>query len=395
MNRISWIIGFWVSVMACAPAQANVEIVDKVDADVRYRLESVAQAGFAEEALASTLRARIGVRTRAWQGLHAYLGFEDVRAIGDDRYDSTANGRTQFPGVADPEDTELDQAWLGWSADTMQLRVGRQRINLDNQRFIGAVGFRQNQQTFDGATAQATVAGGTLFYGFLSNANRVFGEHHPVATRADLDLDAHLLNYSRSFGPVTGSAYLYLLEFPDAPAGSQRNLGLRITGEPALGDSPWRIPFAAEYAHQSAYADAPGTVSAGYLLAEIGLGRAGGSAKLGYEVLGGDGVYGFATPLATLHAFNGWADRFLATPAAGLRDRYAQLSQKLGAFDGAATYHDFVSDSGTPDYGTEWDLAVGKKVCPHSSVRVEYANYRAENFGAHTRIVWFTLQAGF
>ena len=37
--------------------------------------------------------------------------------------------------------------------------------------------------------------------------------------------------------------------------------------------------------------------------------------KLGYEELGSNaGLYGLQTPLATLHAFNGWADKFLVTP---------------------------------------------------------------------------------
>ena len=374
---------------------ASVAPVESVDGDFRYRVESVRQDGFAEDALASTLRVRIGLRSKDWHGLHAYAGFEEIRAVGDDRYNSTANGRTQFPVVADPGDTELDQAWLGWSGAGLTLRAGRQRINLDNQRFVGAVGFRQNQQTFDGGSAQMKLGNSTLFYARLTNANRVFGEHHPAPASADLNLNAHLVNYAWGLGPVTAVAYAYLLELENAPAASHRDFGLRVTGAAPLGEGPWCLPFAAEYARQSDHADAPDTVDADYGLVELGLSRESSAAKLGYEVLGGDGTYGFSTPLATLHAFNGWADRFLVTPAAGLRDRYALVSHAIGPYDGALIYHDFVSDIGAVDFGTEWNAAVGKKICPHSSVRIEYADYRAESFGVDTRIVWFTLQAGF
>lgn len=379
---------------ACAGvARSDSGVVDAVEVDVRYRLESVDQQGFADDALASTLRTRLGVRSAALHGVHGYLGFEDVRAVGDDRYNSTANGRTALPVVGDPEDTEVDQAWLGWSNEWLQLRAGRQRINLDNQRFVGAVGFRQSQQTFDGTSAQAGFGAGTLFYGWLTNANRVFGEHHPDPARADMDLDAHLLNYTHVLGPTKVTGYVYLLELRDLPAQSHYDAGVRFAGEPGWGE--WKVPFALEYVRQADYADAPASVDADYLLVEAGARRGGTTAKLGYEQLGGDGTYGFATPLATLHAFNGWADRFLVTPAAGLRDTYAQVAQALGAFDGVVAWHDFHADAGPARYGAEWNVAIGRKVLPHASVRLEYAGYRADSLGTDTRIVWLTVQAVF
>jgi hypothetical protein len=52
---------------------------------------------------------------------------------------------TGYPVIADPEDTELDQAYVVWEGDGDAMFIGRQRINMANQRFIGAVGFRQNR----------------------------------------------------------------------------------------------------------------------------------------------------------------------------------------------------------------------------------------------------------
>src|SRR3546814_1461069 len=51
-----------------------------------------------------------------------------------------------------------------------------------------------------------------------------------------------------------------------------------------------------------------------------------------YEVLGSDaGVFAFQTPLATLHKFQGWADLFLTTHSAGVRDLNFTLTKKFPA----------------------------------------------------------------
>jgi len=58
--------------------------------------------------------------------------------------------------------------------------VGRQRINLDNQRFVGAVAFRQNEQTFDALrVANTSVKGLSLSYAFVNQVNRFFGNESP------------------------------------------------------------------------------------------------------------------------------------------------------------------------------------------------------------------------
>jgi len=80
-----------------------------------------------------------------------------------------------------------------------------------------------------------------------------------------------------------------------------------------------------------------------------------------YEVLSGtngsDGKTAFSTPLATLHGQNGWADNFLSTPPEGLVDMNVTLGYKAKGFGVAkAIYHDFSSDVGSANYGTEFDL---------------------------------------
>ena len=115
--------------------------------DVRYRLENVDQDGFAREALASTLRTRIGYETRSYEGFFAFVEIENVSAVGNEAFDDTIEGRARFPVVADPETTEINQAVL--TTDRLPdslVRLGRQRIDFDNQRFVGNVGFRRTSR---------------------------------------------------------------------------------------------------------------------------------------------------------------------------------------------------------------------------------------------------------
>jgi Alginate export len=122
----------------------------KVRAEFRYRMEHVDQDPFADEAYASTLRTRLGLDSGIWHGLSASLEFDNVTVLGDDdAYNSTTNGVTDRPVVADPEYTEVNQAYLQYKRDGFTGVIGRQRIALDNQRFVGSAAWRQNEQTFD------------------------------------------------------------------------------------------------------------------------------------------------------------------------------------------------------------------------------------------------------
>ena len=117
--------------------------------NLRLRSETVGQDGFADEAHAVTLRARLGFQTgEAWNT--SLLAEGDFNRPLDGRYDSTTNHRLGYPIVADPTNTALNRLELVNTAlpDT-NVTLGRQRINLDDQRFVGSVGFRQNEQTFD------------------------------------------------------------------------------------------------------------------------------------------------------------------------------------------------------------------------------------------------------
>ena len=385
-KRRAWILtclllaGLTIPGIAAADSLKKALTDGEVDVDLRYRYESVDQEGFGEDAGASTARLRLGYETGRYHGFWGYVDFEVLRSIGGQTYNSTANGRTQYPVVADPEDEEVNQAFLAYKAPCKTtLKLGRQRIKIGNARFVGNVGWRQLEQTFDAftihtkATDRVSVLGG-----YVNNANRVFGEHHPVATNADLDLQMGLANVDITTGAGTISAYAHFIDNEDSPAASHRNLGVRFAGKRELTERT-DLLYAAEYADQSDYEDAPSTVDAEYRLLELGADIDRWSVKLSHEVLGGDGTYAFQTPLATLHAFQGWADRFVVggTPAAGLEDLYLSASRKLGSYKLLGVYHDFSADEGSFDYGTELDLMVAKGF-GNVNCMLKYANYESD-----------------
>ena len=369
------------------PSDAGVRL------DMRYRIEQVDQGGFDRNALASTLRTRLGYQTARHEGWSAFVSMQDNRAVGDDRYNSTRNGRSDYPVVADPGDTELDQAYLEYrGVNALDLRAGRQVIKLDNDRFIGNVGFRQLEQSFDALRATWTPASTLrIDYAYLTRVNRVFGAHHPDPLHARQNLDTHLLNASWMPRYGTLTAYLYLIGNQSLPATSHRDVGLRWTGH-AGRTQDWRLRYLLEAARQHAWKDGTLDGSRAYLHAEASLSRARWSGRIGHERLGGNGIRAFQTPLATLHAFNGWADVFLVTPANGLADTYAGLGWKSHRLDLKATAHRFASTRGSSHYGNELDVSAGLRLTRKLKTSLALADYRADRYAVDKRVVWFTVQ---
>ena len=186
--------------------------------DARYRFENVDQNNDLRDANAQTLRTRAGFQSGQWYGLSGLLEVDNVSRIGDDAYNSTRNGQKEYAVVADPDGTEVNQALLRYDHKLGSAVLGRQRINLDNQRFIGSVAWRQNEQTFDGALTQLKPLDGlTLSYAYLDQVNTVFGpdngRYDNLTNPANIDGHSHLINAQYVFMPqLTATAYSYLLD---------------------------------------------------------------------------------------------------------------------------------------------------------------------------------------
>lgn len=366
-----------------------------VTLDARYRYELVDQASFDNEARASTVRTRLGYRTGTVRGLSGYLEAESVSSVGPETYNSTINGVTDRPVIADPTEAEINQAYLRYQGPAATaLTYGRQRFALDNHRFLGTVGWRQNEQTFDGLTAvNKALPDTTLTAGYLHNANRIFSDASP---QGNAPMDTGVLN-ARYDGLAAGSltAYTYLLSYEDAPVDSTRSHGLRFSGESDLTDGLAAL-YTLEYARQSDYDNNPDRFDTDYYRVEGGARASGATVKLGQELLGSDeGNRSFQTPLATLHAMNGWTDQFLSTPGDGLKDTYISAATTINGVSLKAVHHRFDSDQGSSEYGTETGLVA--KWSPNSTYTLgaKAAGYSADDFGADTDKVWLWADASF
>lgn len=377
----------------------------KLYIDERYRFEYVDEVGKTNEAEASTLRTRVGITTGSFYGFMITAEFENVANVGDDNFNNTKNGKGTYPIVADVESSEVNQLFLAFNGipDT-KVKFGRQVIVMDNMRFIGHVGWRQNNQTFDAAVVQNTsIPSVTLTYGYIDEVNRIFG-NDSVAQDGTWDSTSHFFNIKKKFegfGSLVG--YGYLLDFEsDARLASSSTFGGYFAGKQNY--QGFGIHYRAEYAHQEDFGANPKSYEADYYHFVFAISNSGLKASVGYEVLGSDnGDYAFQTPLATGHIFNGWADKFLNTPDEGLEDFYIDLTYKLKAEEGPlsflnglllkAQYHDFSSDFGSIDYGTEWGLFAALPLKHGFYVHAKYANYDADE--RYTDTEKFTVGVGF
>ena len=365
---------------------------------LRYRYELVEQDGFDSDANASTLRTRLTYNSADFRDFSLLLEMDDLRPVGDDRFNSTRNGNTSRPVVADPKGTDLNQAGIKYTgfADT-EIMFGRQRINHANQRFIGGVGWRQNEQTYDALEISHSISDSfQARYTYITNVNRIFGPNSGVPA-GDLRSSSHLLDASYDLtDAVTLTGYGYLLDFDKAAAFSTQTLGLRLAGTHEFNEQV-SLPYTVEYARQGDYADNPIGYDADYYLLEAGLRWASYNVKLGYEVLEGNGMAGqaFRTPLATLHAFQGWADKFLATPSSGIEDTYVAFTGRVGSVNLVAVYHDFSANSGGGSHGDEIDLSAGWSFADNFSLLLKYASYSADGFATDTDKFWVMLSGSF
>ncbi len=366
--------------------------------NLRYRLELVEDDRFSEDAEASTLRVRLNYLTDSWNQWQGMIEFDHVMEVGLDDFNSGAGtsslNRAVYPVVADPDGSDLNQLWLRRSfGDDGQFTIGRQRILLDNQRFVGGVGWRQNEQTYDSASVRTTMGGGSLFYAYVTNINRIFGNDVPAG---DHDHNSHLIHASWPIGEIGSlTTYGYLLDNDDAPSLSSDTLGVRWSGKFDLQQR--EIHYLLEFAHQSDSADNPADYSANYYRLQ-GQVPAGPVQLLGgVEVLEGDADQAFQTPLATLHAFNGWADQFLATPVNGLQDVFVGASGKWQRYGWQLIAHDFESEIGSDDFGSEIDASIAWKYGKESryGLLVKAAFFDGDNGRADVNKLWFMWQAGF
>lgn len=402
------IIATGLSSFAVAPitAQADDTFMEaltggKVSFSARARYENVEDEGNDKEADAYTLRTTLGYKTGAFHGFSGFIEFEDVAHLGSDRFNAAGtNSEPTYPMVADPEGTEVNQAYLAYNNFDTTFKFGRQIITYRDapfHRYIGTIGWRQNWQTFDAFSIVNTSLPNTTFsYAYVDKVQSIFGSDGNVAPMGvedgDIEMDSHFFNAQYS-GLAIGNleGYAYLLDYEDMPdnsAYSRATYGARLSGAHPLNEA-FKVVYTAEYATQDDYAEGE-MDQQDYYLFELGGKYQGWLLKLSHEVQEGDGVTSFRTPLGTNHAYQGWADKFLLTPSQGLQDTYVTLVGDVLGAKLVAVYHDFETDEGSLDAGDEFDIMLAKTFNQHYTLGVKYADYNADDEfgGVDTEKFW-------
>lgn len=388
----------WSGSALAADQQVDDELRLKPLLDARLRYEDVEQPTMDAEALTFRLRAGAEAKLDHFSLLAEAEGtvapVNDYNAFpfplpGDSQW------RPNHSVIADPTNAELNRLQIQYKDGDNNVTLGRQRINLDDQRWVGSVGWRQNEQTFDAIRGETKLGPVMADVTYAISQRTVFGSDAGPRTA----LDGHFLfaGLSSKAGPIQGKLFTYLLDYDEDffLANSSQTFGLTLATVVPIGPKT-KLALRASYARQSDYAENPFNYGADYWSLDAGATLAGFAIVGGWEKLGSDNGRGLQTPMATLHKFNGWADIFLTTPANGLEDSYVSVSRKfekvrlLPGLNGTVAYHQFDSDVGNLEYGTEWDASVGFKV-RRISFLVKFADYDARDFGVNTRKFW--LQA--
>ena len=364
----------------------------------RLRFENVDQPSTDADAL--TLRVRAGAEASI--GKLSFLAEAEGTVALVNNYNAfpfalpdERQWRPEHSVVADPQNIELNRLQLQYKAGKGTVTLGRQRINLDDQRWVGSVGWRQNEQTFDALRGELKSGPTSLDLTYAMKQRTIFGSD--AGPRTAYDGDFLFAGAGSKIGPVQGKLFAYLLDYDETffLANSSQTYGIFLSTSVPISAHA-KLNLRASYARQSDYGENPFNYSADYWSFDAGATLRGFSLNGGWEKLGSDNGRAVQTPMATLHKFNGWADLFLTTPPNGLQDSYVTLShkfEKIAAIKplvATLSYHRFDSDAGDSQYGTEWDASLGFNV-GRVALLAKWADYNADNFGVDTRKLW--LQA--
>lgn len=363
--------------------------------DTRLRSEYVRQDGLGD-ATALTFAARFGYEVEPFRRLSFLVEGEGIAQL-TDNYTDTVRVIPGRPTVADPEDIQLNRAQARYTfAEGGSATLGRQRIVYDDARFVGNVIFRQNEQTFDAASLDWKVNSDVrVRYAYIDRVNRIFGGESAVGVFRS---DSHVAQsdwQTTSLGQI--SAFVTALDFQNSPGDSQLTYGLRWSRPFKSG--AWRAKFEVDAARQQDYRGNTAEFDVHYGKAKATLGKGDIDFAVASEWLQGDGGVSFQTPLATLHAFQGFADVFLRTPPEGLRDINLGLTWKPGEFPVGDSFslllrgHIFTDDSGAALFGREFDALARLQLKKWLAFELRGAVFDGADprFADRTRL-WFAVE---
>ena len=403
----------------------------------RLRYENVDQDGFQqkinntgaitpnkklESADAFTLRSLIGWQTAPFHNFSFAAQITDVHAFTDNyndrRHNLTDPGNNNYANIVDPTYTDINQLFVDWTGiKNTRLRLGRQQLNLDNVRFIGDIGFRQNMQVFDGVSVlNKSIPDTEIFAAHFDKVRQIntelrSGNIDIVNVKYRISPSEALVGYGYfidvanlsqnngdptkpSFAAQGGNGLGASQDFKRTATtdASSKTFGVRLDGIRKIDDN-WKVLYTAEYAKQDDYAGGSSLIDAHYFKLGGGAMYSVWSLRIDHEVLSSNnGKYAFQTPLGTNHLFQGWADQFLATPRQGIEDTFITFAGSIEKAKLLAEYHVFKSDEkfetlgSTPvkrkfgdKYGTEFDASIAYPFTDKILGKLEYAKFNEED----------------
>ena len=372
----------------------------RVSLDFRLRSEAFTQDYYEDDALASLLKTRMNIDHQLAKGFSVQIELDNVSAIGSQHYNSTRNSMIDYPTIADPEGSDLNQLWLGFSGEDLEFWLGRQRILIADKRFIGSKPWRNNEQTYDGLRIKWSPTDELRFDGsYVVNVNRVYG---PVDGENPADWNGDNLFFEVQYlvtENFIAKSYFYELDIEPQPGfvasktvnNSSRTMGVSIEGE----FSPFT--YHSSLALQEASGPSELDYKADYYSFELGLPIAHSNLSLGIEQLGSDNNIGFSTPLANGHGYQGWADQFLRTPSVGVRDAWIGIDSVIDNVELKGVFHDFhaaVPSSKNHGFGRELDLLATWHMDKNLAVTAKAAFFDASPKGLFVNAtkVWFMIE---
>lgn len=369
-----------------------------ISGEFRLRYEGVEQGALAK-AEGLTLGSNVSIRLPEKKGFSGLFEIEDTEIIGGlDHFAVPAAGANLgvYPTINDPHVNEVNQAYIDYETGVFTTRVGRQRIRLDNQRFIGSASWRQDELTFDGIKLGFTPTSvDELSVYAINKRNRGAGR------MADVDSHDLLVNLSHRFAGSKLTGYYYQLK-PDA-AGAAPMQNLFSTGIQFTGQTRWQnmeVDYLLEGAKQEECRAAT-THSASYAQAWAGVHSDSSVARVGYERMGSDnGEFAPTFPAGAHHLVNGYADKFLTTPREGLVDKYVLLTTSLWGAELGLDYHDFdtaFARDGNSSIGSELDAHVSVQLSKRYQLGLKLADFHSDNLSNFddTNKSWLWVTASF
>lgn len=366
--------------------------------DFRLRYENALQTNL-QDAQATTLRSAVGYETAEFYCSTISLQMVDVASFFGQRYNPGVSdlSKPNYSLIADPRGAGLTEGKYVFKGIEKNVFVlGRQFINLDNQRFIGQNDFRQFPQSFDALSLTNTMFESVKFYyAYITFVNTNNANGRSVNGRRNLNTQLFNLDWNGyRYGNIV--AYLYLNKDNTILTNSNSTIGFRIS---ATQDQTDNFAYTLEFASQSSRFNNPIDYTAHYIHCEFGQTIEWFTGILGVEDFSGSS-YGsnqnFITPLGSVNNFNGLAEAFPPFPNRGLQDYYATFRGTYKSFSLAVTAHFFLLDKGPGSRraGQELDISADVKLNDQIALNIAYAKYVPMNSVAvKTRRFWAMITA--